>query len=213
MERSTQILEMLEAQMLALPVQVHEDQIWQVDEPERISVSRGPKADVALTQNSKVGVGVLTADCVPILIASTDGKIVAAVHGGWRGLYAGIVSTTIQRICVLAQTHPANLLVSVGPAIGQAAFEVDLELAERFENRYPDYQPHVRKTKEKAYLSLADMARQQALDSGVIKTRSEILRYCTHERSDLFYSYRRTSGCAGRQLSAISLGWKTRDKV
>ena len=81
-------------------------------------------ADGAWTRNAGQVCGVLTADCLPLLLCDESGRYVAAVHAGWRGLVDGILANAIAKIPVPA----ASLLVWMGPAIGQAAYEVGEDL-------------------------------------------------------------------------------------
>jgi YfiH family protein len=83
-------------------------------------------ADGLVTERRDVQVGVSTADCVPLLIASADGRRVAAVHAGWRGLVAGVVSRALAALGSRAE------LAAVGPCISVARYEVGPEVAERF---------------------------------------------------------------------------------
>ena len=96
----------------------------------------GTRADALLTDCPDFALSMRTADCVPILIASTDGQLVCAVHAGWRGVVAGIVPEVI---AVMQQRHLSlsQLLIAIGPSIGLDAFEVGDEVAQEFRVKMP----------------------------------------------------------------------------
>jgi polyphenol oxidase len=92
-----------------------------------------PTADASFTGEPNLVAAVLTADCLPVLIARADGQQVGAVHAGWRGLLAGVIETTV---LAMAQADPKGVgqrwLFWLGPAIGQGAFEVGQEVHDAF---------------------------------------------------------------------------------
>lgn len=87
-----------------------------------------PAADAALTHTAGVVLAVLTADCLPLLVCSEDGGEIAAIHAGWRGLAAGVIERTVERL----STPREKLLVWLGPAIGMASYEVGAEVRDAF---------------------------------------------------------------------------------
>ena len=147
-------------------------------------------------------VGVLTADCVSVLLADPVTGVVAAVHAGWRGLVSNVISATIRRM-IQSTSNPARLLAAIGPAIGRDAFEIGPEVASQFVDAglrdavFPgDPRPH-------ADLHLAAQIRLQ--DSGISTSRIEGSVICTY--TDVrFFSYRRSGMLAGSHLAAIQAG-------
>lgn len=142
-------------------------------------------------------VGVLTADCVPILIASDDGGLWAAVHSGWRGTVAGVLPATIAAL-VGAGARPEGLSVAIGPCIEVAAFEVGDEVAGQFDERFVD-----RRAGARPHVDLVAAVRQQALEAGVLPTKIERVGGCTHQDALHYYSYRRDGAGTGQHLAFI----------
>ncbi|AWL12649.1 Laccase domain protein [Saliniradius amylolyticus] len=157
-----------------------------VDEPADASISRTPG----------VGCVVMTADCLPMLVCDERGSVVAAVHGGWRGLAAGVIANTIKKMAVPGE----QLMVWLGPAIGPDAFEVGEEVLDHF----IDCKTAFRKTaKPGKYLAdIYQIARHQLQALGVQRCYGG--NDCTFSDASRFFSYRR-DGQTGRMASAIWL--------
>lgn len=102
----------------------------------RAEALRGAKApveaDAIVSPSADLGVGVVTADCVPILVASDDGSRVAAIHAGWRGLAAGVIEVGIEAI----GCPPSRLFAAIGPAARGCCYEVDEPVARALAVRY-----------------------------------------------------------------------------
>ena len=96
--------------------------------PAELAVSGPAICDGTYTRTPGLACVVLTADCLPLLFCDRDGSVVAAVHGGWRGLAAGIIRNTVAALGVPAEA----LLVFLGPAIGKRVFEVGGEVSDAF---------------------------------------------------------------------------------
>lgn len=171
--------------------QVHGHQVARVD-------SHGPDtpaADALVTRDMGLPIGVLTADCLPILFAGPDR--VGAAHAGWRGLLSGVIEATLR-----ALTGPDELEVWLGPCIGPAAFEVGPEVIERFLARCADWSHWIgpAPTPGHGYLDLQGIASDVLRQSGVSNIR--VCRQCTRSDADRWYSYRR-DGQTGRMASCI----------
>jgi YfiH family protein len=87
----------------------------------------GPRADAAVTRRPGVALGIVTADCAPVLFADADAGVVGAAHAGWRGAVAGILEATLAAMVALG-ADPARVVASVGPCIAQASYEVAADL-------------------------------------------------------------------------------------
>lgn len=156
------------------------------------------RADAAYTRTPGVVCAVMTADCLPVLFCSQDGKEVAAAHAGWRGLCDGVLEATLN-----AFSAPASQIsVWLGPAIGPDAFEVGPEVREAFMAHDPAAESAFRPVGEKFYADLAKLAKQRLEASGVRQLWGGGL--CTLTRSEQFFSFRR-DGVTGRMASLIWL--------
>jgi len=142
---------------------------------------------------------VQTADCLPVLLCAEDGREIAAVHAGWRGLAAGIIEETVSAM----QTVPANLLAWFGPAISQAAYEVGDDVHAAFVEQNPVAQAAFERNADGRWQAdLYKLARQRLGAAGVFNVSGGDL--CTYSDPELFYSYRR-DGETGRMLSFVYL--------
>lgn len=154
------------------------------------------EADAAVTREPGVVCAVLTADCLPVLLASRGGDEVAAVHAGWRGLADGVVAAALDAM----ETPPAELLAWLGPAIAQPAFEVGGEVRERFLRRDPvNAAFFAANDRGRWQADLAGLARRELEAAGVMVSGGG---FCTHDEAERFFSYRRDGDC-GRQATLI----------
>lgn len=134
-------------------------------------------ADAVVLRDADQVTRMLTADCVPILLAATDGRAVAAVHAGWRGLLSGVIE---QAVDVLG----ARFVAAIGPCISARWFEVGDEVAERFDSRFVRYD-----WGDKSHVDLRAAAHAQLDDLGAqaIDTTDR----CTYAHEAEFFSHRR----------------------
>lgn len=157
----------------------------------------GVEADASFTRQSGQVCAVMTADCLPLLLATSDGSCVAAVHAGWRGLLAGIIEATLDRL----NEPPDRMHVWLGPAIGSSAFEVGDEVRALFmqQDRHAQhaFQPH---GEGKWLCDLYLLARLRLTRRSITHVTGGDL--CTYTDRDRFYSYRR-DGLTGRMVSLI----------
>jgi YfiH family protein len=145
-------------------------------------------------------VGVLTADCVPILLCDRAASVVAAVHSGWKGTVANIAARTVETL-VAAGVAAADLLAAIGPCIEVAAFEVGEEVAQQFDARFVH-----RELGPKPHVDLVACVRAQLEQAGIPTNQIERVGGCTHANPELYFSYRRDGAGIGQQLSLIGLG-------
>jgi YfiH family protein len=156
----------------------------------------GP-ADAIVTNRPGQVCAVLTADCLPVLIAAEDGRELAAAHAGWRGLCSGILEATIASL----DTPPANLVAWLGPAISQQAFEVGDDVRDRFlaqDRAAADY--FSRNTRERWQADLYGLARLRLGKAGLGKHYGG--GRCTFGEPESFFSYRRDGEC-GRMATFV----------
>lgn len=160
------------------------------------------EADAAETSLRGVAIGIMTADCVPILIADRRGRRVAAAHAGWRGAAGAVVRKTVEAMVSGDDIAAGDLSAAIGPHIGVCCMEVGEEVVDRFSQpdvfeRSPDW--------KKPHLDLGKANRLQMIAAGIPPERIQVSTLCTHCRGDMFHSYRRDGIRAGRMLSVIGL--------
>jgi YfiH family protein len=146
---------------------------------------------------------ILTADCLPVLFADTEGKVVGAAHAGWRSLAGGVLGTTL---AAMRAAGAGDITAWMGPAIGPAAFEVGPDVLAAFTAALPGADAAFTPWPGRPGKYSADMcalARMMLARDGV--TRVFGGADCTATQRDRFYSYRR-DGVTGRQASLIWLG-------
>lgn len=184
--------------------QVHGAEVVTLTEP--FAPDARPKADGMVTAVSGIALGILTADCCPVLLADPDAGVIGACHAGWKGALGGIIGATVNAMEALGAS-PKRMRVALGPAIAQASYEVDQGFADRFLSEDADnaryFQPSDRDGHHRFDLQGYCAARVRA--SGVAEP--EVLAHDTYAEENRFFSYRRAThrGEAdyGRQLSAI----------
>lgn len=156
-----------------------------------------PEADGIVATAADVVCAVLTADCLPVLLAAADGSAVAAVHAGWRGLAAGILEETIATF----EAPPDTLLAWLGPAISQPAFEVGAEVRKQFTDQSESTAAcFAENGRGRWQADLYGLAVLQLRHCGVTQVFGGGL--CTHAEPRRFFSYRR-DGCCGRMATFI----------
>ena len=165
-----------------------------------------PHADAVVSVTPGLVVGVLTADCAPVLLADAEAGVVAAAHAGWRGAINGIVDSAIREMERLGARRE-RISAAVGPCIGQSAYEVGPEFEATFLARDPASSAFFNRKDEGArpHFDLPGFVTKRLAEAGVGSI--EDLSLCTSENESLFFSYRRKThrGEAdyGRQISAI----------
>ena len=149
------------------------------------------EGDALVTRTRGVAVSIRTADCFPILLADPQTNAVAAIHAGWRGTAAGIVSAALARMRTEFGTNPQDIFAAIGPGIGVCCYEVGLEVARQFGMQ------------KAGNVDLAVENRTQLIRAGVKPERIEQVGGCTFCNPAQFFSWRRDHDRAGRMISFI----------
>jgi YfiH family protein len=203
--RRVAIAALLPEAPLATVHQVHSAEVAYVARP--WPQDDRPRADAMVTDRPNLLLGILTADCAPVLFADYDAGVVAAAHAGWRGALAGVTDSTIAAMERFGARR-ATIHAAVGPCIAQPSYEVD----EAFRDRFIDEDPanerfFVDGAAGKPHFGLEAYIVHRLVSAGIEEV--EALGLDTYSAPDRFYSYRRAThrGEAdyGRQLSAIAL--------
>jgi YfiH family protein len=188
--------------------------LYQVHSAEAVTVAapwpipENPKADAMATDRPGIALGILTADCAPILLTDPKARIIGAAHAGWDGALAGVVESVLAAMERLG-AKPERIRAAVGPCISQRAYEVGPEFELRFVGadannaRFFVRSPRAGHWQFDLPAYVAQRLKEASVES------AEILDVCTYAREDEFFSYRRTTHRKepdyGRELSAIML--------
>ena len=164
------------------------------------------KADGIITQSNKIAIGVLTADCVPIIIYDKINNIVGCIHAGWRGALNGIIENTIKKMKTLGDNF--NIIASVGPCIGKKNYEVDKNFFKRFVSKDRKNKLYFkRKNNEKYLFDLRKFINTRLRTAGV--NIIDNINRDTYQEHNNFFSYRRSKKLKdrdyGRCISTIKL--------
>jgi YfiH family protein len=182
------------------PDVVHVTESWTLDDL--------PKADGMVTIKPGIALGVLAADCAPVLFADTDASVIGACHSGWKGALGGVIDSTVSLMVDLGARHD-RIVAAVGPSIAQKSYEVGAEFRSSFmESAYGNSRFFEGGSSTNKFLfDLPGYVRYRLEEAGVQSI--DVLGLDTYTDPDRFFSYRRTTHNNepdyGRQLSAIVL--------
>lgn len=183
--------------------QVHGSDVWDADtEPAGFT----PKADAVVTMQKGRVLAIMTADCLPVIIADERGTVLGAAHAGWRGLAAGVLENTLTQMRLRAP-DASGWRAWIGPAISQARFEVGEDVRDAFLSQNADLAMYFAAdpVRGRWRADLPSIARHRLFCAGVRQVECSGL--CTYADAQRFYSYRRVSP-TGRQatLAWLSVG-------
>lgn len=186
--------------------QIHSPTCVVVDTP--WPQDRAPQADALATREPGIALGILTADCAPVLFADSRAKVIGAAHAGWKGARGGVLEATVARMVELG-ADPAHMVAAIGPCIAQRSYEVGPEFPAPFLEDDPvngDFFAPARQP-GKLLFDLSGYIVRRLGNAGV-----GMIQRCPNDtvaEEDRFFSYRRTCQRGerdyGRGLSAIVL--------
>lgn len=204
----------IEPQRLIMPHQTHTACVRVVDEAFFASSAAEQQAalegvDALITDQARLCIGVSTADCVPVLLADKDQRVVAAIHAGWRGTQAGIAANAVETMCRTFNLRAADLRAVIGPSISMQAFEVGQEVYDAFAatgqfpmsqiaRRYPS-----KEGAEKWHIDLWAANFLTLEQCGLPMEHIQVSGVCTYTQSDRFFSARRLGINSGRIFTGI----------
>lgn len=188
------------------PYQTHSADVVVADEG--WSRQEAPNADAIVTRKAGLVIGILTADCAPVLFADEKAGIIGAAHAGWRGAIGGILEATIE--AMIAQgARRSDIRAAVGPCLHQDNYEIGSEFEEQFIKTHSDYKQYFKVVEKsgRSHFDLPGFVLARLEGAGLEKTAYSAL--CTYENESQFFSYRRNCHKKlpdyGRQVSAIVL--------
>lgn len=193
--------------------QVHSATAHLVTEPWPVDaawddVTRIPVGDAMATSTSGIALGILTADCAPVLMADPKARVVGAAHAGWKGALAGVVESAVSAMEKLGARRD-RIAAAIGPAISQQSYEVGPEVRDQFVAAARENEQYFAPSERPAHFrfDLGDYVAASAHRAGIIGVERFVA--CTYRERAAYFSFRRTThegGKAyGRQVSAITL--------
>lgn len=171
-------------------------------------ISHAPVADALVTNQAGIALGVLSADCLPILFADAENKVIAAAHAGWKGAFSGIIESTIAAMQQLG-ANPATIIATIGPAIAQQSYEVGAEFYEHFMNQSAENARFFLPSPTQIHFlfNLPAYGKHRLEQAGI--QNINIIAQDTFANDKEFFSYRRSckrgENAYGRQISAIMI--------
>ena len=211
--------------------QIHSDLVYLVGRDDVPQGDAAPQGDALITREPGVLLAVQTADCIPILLADTKRRAVAAIHSGWRGTAQRIAEKTLGRMQMEFGTQAEDIVAAIGPGIGACCYEVGHEVIKEFAAKFPDARdwfdgpfdllengdadsnwlpwltmrpPGHAPPAPTARFDLVAANRAILAGAGVPLANISVSSFCTACRPDLFFSYRRERH-TGRMIAAIGM--------
>ena len=190
----------LNRQIIREMLDLHDEPVWldQVHSNRAVKALKTTslqQADASYTDESGIVCAVMTADCLPLLVCSSYGTQVAAIHAGWRGLLAGVISNTLEAM------QKQDFLVWLGPAIGPDCFEVGSEVRDALLHKSTQFNPAFKAQSNSKWLAdIYQLARVELSAIGITKVYGG--SHCTFTEHERFYSYRRDAQ-TGRMATLI----------
>src|SRR3712207_1456440 len=189
-------------QVLGKAVRTIEEGFFDMSSDDRTALLDG--IDGVQTQETKVCIGVSTADCIPVLLYDTVRHAASAVHAGWRGTVQRIAQQAVMEMQKAFGTRPSDIKAVIGPGISVANFEVGLEVYDAFERADFDMK-RIAIMKEKWHIDLPLCNKLQLLQLGVPEANVQVASICTFDHVDEYFSARRLGKESGRIYTAIML--------
>ena len=162
-------------------------------------------SDAMITKVKGIALGVVTADCVPIIIFDLQNEVVGCIHAGWKGAFSGIIKNTVNKIKKLNSNN--QIFASIGPCIGHKNYEVDLDFYKKFLNKSRKNKKYFsRKYKNKKLFNLRKFVADKLIE---LKVKVDHVKHDTFKEKMNFFSYRRSCKLKqndyGRCISIVRL--------
>lgn len=200
----------IDIENLVLSDQVHKDEIMIVGKEHRgngiIHDNKLDGIDALITNEKKVALVTLYADCVPVFILDRKRKVIALAHGGWRGTVKKIGKRVIERMVSHFNSSPDDCIIGIGPSIGKCCYEVDEYVIRRFKDNYKNAKDFIEdKGDGRYFLDLWEANKSSLMEAGVPPQNITTSNVCTKCNNDLFFSYRAEKGETGRMAAILQL--------
>ena len=162
------------------------------------------EADAMVTNIKSIAIGILTADCAPILFYDPEENVVGAAHAGWRGAVSGIIESTVRKMESF-DSNPKNIIAAIGPCIGKNNYEIDEEFMRNFQGKGDCFCLLNRKM----HFDLSKFCCKKLIECGLQEENIDALNIDTYADNENYFSYRFATknhdGICGRQISMICL--------
>ena len=187
---------------LILMHQTHSDKVIEI---KKNNYKKKISSDAMITKMRGIALGVVTADCVPILIYDKKNKIIGCIHAGWRGAITGVIKNTILKIRNLNSDN--KIYATIGPCIGKESYEVDLKFFKNFVKKSKKNKKFFTiKNRNKKLFNLREYVAKKLTEQNVV---IDHVNHDTFKERDNFFSYRRSTILHqrdyGRSISTIKL--------
>jgi polyphenol oxidase len=163
------------------------------------------EADGIITNQPGVLLGILTADCIPVLVADPRKRVVGAFHAGWRGTVARIVELGVGRMVQEFGCASADMIAAIGPGIGYCCYTVGDEVQAQFGSNFSYASELFLRNEKGLRLDLTEANRRQLLAAGLVAQSIAAIGGCTGCHPEYFYSHRSSGGHAGRMMAVIGI--------
>jgi YfiH family protein len=164
------------------------------------------QVDALVTRTLHVAIGILTADCAPILLCDPRNHIIGVAHAGWRGAASGIIAATVQKMKELGASQ--EIFAAIGPCILKESYEINDDFRRNFTNHSDGDCFCV--MDQRLHFDLPKYCSNRLLEMGIPESNIDMLNIDTYENQEDYFSYRfanqHTNGICGRNISAICLG-------
>jgi len=192
----------VEKTKLILMNQTHSNKVLEINKK---NYTKKINSDAMITNMNGIVLGVLTADCVPILIYDKKNKIIGCIHAGWKGVFKGIIKNTISKM--RKKNVSREIFASIGPCIGKKSYEVDLDYYKKFISKSKKNQRYfIKKNSQKKFFNLRKFVEDKLLKE---KVKIDHINRDTFKEKNNFFSYRRSKNLNqkdyGRCISVIRL--------
>lgn len=207
-----------EAERLLTINQIHGDEVLVIDKPvKNIPDMSKTSADAIVTNQCGIAIGVMTADCVPIILIDIVKKVIGMVHAGWKGTVKGVIPKTLEKMVKQFDSDKETILAAIGPSIGQCCYKVNDAVIKEFgflgsefggnEFITPLHPPLPKggRGDSEWRIDLKRANLNQLLSAGIAEKNISMESICTSCRNDLFFSYRADGKLTGRQLNFIMM--------
>ena len=159
------------------------------------------EGDAIITREKNIGIGVVTADCLPLILYDSDNQAIGVIHAGWRGLSAKIITATILKMFDVFNTHSEKLKVYLGPSASACCYEVQNDFLSHFSAN----SELIEKRGEKLFFNARNAATFELRNNGVMQSNIDETNYCCTICTPGFCSVRKEKENAGRQPSVVFL--------